>query len=83
MMKDIDFWTCPPRGTELDILWKAYLTSEDGFVLKLIHGDKSGHALTLYREEPVLIQEPLPSSTTEFVTPLRLPWQLDAVAFHT
>lgn len=45
MMKDIDFRTCPPRGTELDILWKAYLTSEDGFVLKLIRGDKSRHAL--------------------------------------
>lgn len=83
MRKDSnDFWTCHPRGTELEKLWKAHLTSEDGFFPELSCGDKYGHALAPYQEKPLLMWgRPPPSPTLQLITLLRLPLQRDQSGF--
>lgn len=67
MMKDIDdFWTCHPRGTELEELWKAHLTSEDAFVPEVRCGDKYGHAFSPNQEKPLIMwgRPPSPSDSS-------------------
>lgn len=77
-----DFCTCPPRSTGLGKLWKAHWTSEDGSVAELTCGDEYRHALSPWGKNPLLAWGSLPSSTVEFVTPLRIPVQLDSQVSH-